>query len=71
MRVMAAADSGMFLSTFGEDEDGNIYVADYGSGKIYEITSPSSRHNGILLAEPLSRFMKKRAVTYNFQSAVP
>jgi glucose/arabinose dehydrogenase len=33
-------DSGMFLSTFGEDEDGNIYVADYGSGKIYEITSP-------------------------------
>jgi glucose/arabinose dehydrogenase len=33
-------DSGMSLSTFGEDEEGNIYVADHSSGNIYEITSP-------------------------------
>jgi glucose/arabinose dehydrogenase len=33
-------ESGMFISTFGEDEAGNIYVADYNSGNIYKITAP-------------------------------
>lgn len=30
------------LSTFGEDEQGNLYVADFGKGDIYRITSTSS-----------------------------
>jgi len=33
-------ETGMLISTFGEDEAGNIYVADHGTGKIYLITSP-------------------------------
>jgi glucose/arabinose dehydrogenase len=33
-------ETGMLISTFGEDEAGNIYVADHGSGRIYLITSP-------------------------------
>ena len=34
-------ETGMHISTFGEDEAGNIYVADYGTGNIYLITSPN------------------------------
>ncbi|NJD56298.1 MAG: PQQ-dependent sugar dehydrogenase [Nitrospirae bacterium] len=30
-------DSGLSISTFGEDEAGEIYVADYGKGNIYKI----------------------------------
>jgi glucose/arabinose dehydrogenase len=33
-------ESGIVLSTFGEDEAGTIYVADPVSGNIYKITSP-------------------------------
>jgi glucose/arabinose dehydrogenase len=33
-------ETGMVISTFGEDEEGNVYVADYNAGKIYRITSP-------------------------------
>jgi glucose/arabinose dehydrogenase len=33
-------DSGMLISTFGEDEAGEIYVADHGAGNIYRITAP-------------------------------
>jgi glucose/arabinose dehydrogenase len=33
-------ESGMFISAFGEDEDGTIYVADHASGNIYKIISP-------------------------------
>lgn len=33
-------ETGMHISTFGEDEAGSIYVADYGAGKIYLITTP-------------------------------
>jgi hypothetical protein len=33
-------ETGMLISTFGEDEAGNIYVADHGTGRIYLITSP-------------------------------
>jgi glucose/arabinose dehydrogenase len=33
-------DSGLNLSTFGEDETGNLYVADYGSGSLYRIVLP-------------------------------
>ena len=32
-------ETGMLISTFGEDEAGEIYVADYGNGRIYRITS--------------------------------
>jgi glucose/arabinose dehydrogenase len=32
-------ETGMLISTFGDDEAGNIYVADHGSGRIYLITS--------------------------------
>ena len=31
------ADTGLSISTFGEDEAGEIYVADYGKGNIYRI----------------------------------
>jgi glucose/arabinose dehydrogenase len=30
-------DSGLSISTFGEDESGEIYVADYGKGNIYRV----------------------------------
>jgi hypothetical protein len=33
-------DSAMLISTFGEDENGDIYVADYGSGIVYNIVLP-------------------------------
>ena len=29
------------MSTFGEDEPGNLYVTDYTSGRVYEIIGPS------------------------------
>jgi hypothetical protein len=31
------ANPGFSISAFGEDEAGNLYVANYGTGKIYEI----------------------------------
>jgi len=33
-------DSTLLISTFGEDEAGELYVADYGTGTIYRITAP-------------------------------
>ncbi len=33
-------ETGMLITTFGEDGEGNIYVADYGNGRIYRITAP-------------------------------
>jgi glucose/arabinose dehydrogenase len=33
-------DTGLFISTFGEDEEGNLYVADHAGGTIYRIVSP-------------------------------
>jgi glucose/arabinose dehydrogenase len=33
-------DSTLSISTFGEDEAGNLYVADHGGGNIYKITMP-------------------------------
>jgi glucose/arabinose dehydrogenase len=33
-------DSTLLISTFGEDEAGELYVADYGAGAIYRITVP-------------------------------
>jgi glucose/arabinose dehydrogenase len=33
-------DSNLLISTFGEDEAGNLYVADHGAGDIYRITAP-------------------------------
>jgi len=33
-------ESGLLISTFGEDEDGTIYVADHRNGGIYRIVSP-------------------------------
>ncbi|MBI5639972.1 MAG: PQQ-dependent sugar dehydrogenase [Nitrospirae bacterium] len=32
-------DSGLSISTFGEDEAGELYLADYGRGNIYRITA--------------------------------
>ena len=32
---------GFSISTFGEDEPGNLYVTDYTSGRVYEIIGPS------------------------------
>lgn len=36
------ADTHYAISTFGEDEDGEIYLADYGSGTIYRLGVPSN-----------------------------
>jgi len=33
-------DSTLLISTFGEDEAGELYVADYGTGTLYRITAP-------------------------------
>ena len=30
-------DTGLYISTFGEDEQGELYLADYGSGTIYRL----------------------------------
>lgn len=46
------ADTPYAISTFGEDEDGRLYLADYSAGKIYEITFPTVLVNSIL---PTSR----------------
>jgi glucose/arabinose dehydrogenase len=35
-------DTSASISTFGEDEGGELYLADRGGGKIYRITAPSS-----------------------------
>ena len=35
-------DAPFTISSFGEDEAGNLYLADYSNGKIYEITMSSS-----------------------------
>jgi hypothetical protein len=33
-------ESNLLISTFGEDEAGNLYVADHAAGDIYRITAP-------------------------------
>jgi glucose/arabinose dehydrogenase len=33
-------DSSLLISTFGEDENGELYVADYGSGVVFRISAP-------------------------------
>ena len=33
-------DSTLLISTFGEDESGELYVADYATGAIFRITAP-------------------------------
>jgi glucose/arabinose dehydrogenase len=38
-RSALAADTSYTISTFGEDEQGELYVADYSTGKIYRIVS--------------------------------
>jgi len=35
-------DTSLLISTFGEDEAGNLYVADYGTGDIYRIVVPTA-----------------------------
>lgn len=32
--------SGLQISTFGEDESGELYVADYATGRIFRINAP-------------------------------
>jgi hypothetical protein len=34
-------DTDLAISTFGEDEAGEVYVADYGKGNIYRIEAVS------------------------------
>jgi len=33
-------DTTLSISTFGEDETGELYLADYGTGEIYRIGTP-------------------------------
>ena len=40
--------SGLMITTFGEDENGEIYVADAGTGKIYKFVSTVGLSPGIL-----------------------
>ena len=40
-------ESGLSLSTFGEDEDGTIYVADYGGGRVLRVV-PVAREQLVL-----------------------
>jgi hypothetical protein len=35
-------DSALLISTFGEDEAGNLYVADHAVGDIYKIIVPAA-----------------------------
>jgi glucose/arabinose dehydrogenase len=35
-------DSPYTVSTFGEDEAGNVYLADYGRGDVYQVTDPGA-----------------------------
>ena len=37
-------NSGRAVSTFGEDEAGNLYLADHGEGALYKIEAPSNGH---------------------------
>ena len=46
------ADTLYAISTFGEDEEGELYLADYATGKIYQITYPTWLVNSVL---PTSR----------------
>lgn len=50
-------DSPYNISTFGEDEDGNLYATDYSSGNIYLITDTPSCDNVTASSSP-------RSVTY-------
>jgi hypothetical protein len=36
--------SGLAVSTFGEDEDGNIYLADHGNGALYKVDFQPAGH---------------------------
>jgi glucose/arabinose dehydrogenase len=40
---------GFLISTFGEDESGNLYVADYSSGRVYEIRPAQFNPGGLFL----------------------
>ncbi|HKE40836.1 MAG TPA: PQQ-dependent sugar dehydrogenase [Casimicrobiaceae bacterium] len=35
------------ISTFGEDEDGELYASDYGSGTLYKLVAPDSDGDGL------------------------
>ncbi|UFS72502.1 PQQ-dependent sugar dehydrogenase [Geomonas sp. RF6] len=39
-RTQLLADTKFSISTFGEDEAGEVYVADYGSGTVYRVGAP-------------------------------
>ena len=39
------ADTTLSISTFGEDEAGELYVADYATGDIYRIVSPEEKRH--------------------------
>jgi hypothetical protein len=41
--------AGFLISTFGEDESGNLYVADYSSGQVYEIRTAQINPGGLFL----------------------
>ncbi|MDX1584301.1 MAG: PQQ-dependent sugar dehydrogenase [Thermoanaerobaculia bacterium] len=40
-------ETAMIISTFGEDEDGELYVADYGTGTIYRFEQPANRRRPV------------------------
>jgi hypothetical protein len=46
-------DSNLFISSFGEDEDGELYVADHFAGGVYRIEMPTTDTDGDGIADVL------------------
>jgi len=44
---LVLADTAFNISTFGEDDDGNVYFADYAGGAIYAITGERVKRGSI------------------------
>ncbi|MBM4258960.1 MAG: DUF11 domain-containing protein [Deltaproteobacteria bacterium] len=60
-------DTALTISTFGEDEAGEVYVADYGTGDLYRITDPepvSGADLAVSLADAPDPVTVNSSVTY-------
>ncbi len=61
------ADTSYSISTFGEDEDGDIYFADYSGGKVYKLTFPTTVVNSVL---PTSRSVQVNTTATIFHTVI-
>lgn len=60
-------DTSYSISTFGEDEDGEIYFADYSGGKVYKLTFPTTVVNSVL---PTSRSVQVNTTATIFNTVI-